>query len=118
LTGAELRLGGNPLSGRGRICNCIYLVTDVDFEWDEDNERHVRDHQVEPEEAEEALLDPSRLGANAYNVEGEQRWAAIGATEEGRILFVVFTHRGSRVRVITAREAGGREKRRYRRQRP
>jgi uncharacterized DUF497 family protein len=94
------------------------LAIDVDFEWDRHNERHVRDHQVEPEEAEQALLDPARLGTSAYNVRGERRWAAIGATEEGRILFAVFTRRRSRVRVITGREARGREKRRYRRQGP
>ena len=43
---------------------------------------------------------------------GERRWAVLGATEAGRILFVVFTQRSRLVRVITARDA---RKRRYRR---
>ncbi len=66
---------------------------------------------------EEALLDPQRIGAAAYNVGQERRWAHLGATELGRILFVVFTRRGGRIRVITARDAERAERRRYRRRR-
>lgn len=84
-------------------------------EWDDANAGHLARHDVTREEAEEALLDPGRIGAPAYNVEGERRWAAIGATEDGRVLFVVFTRRGGGVRVITARDATHRERRRYRR---
>jgi uncharacterized DUF497 family protein len=72
---------------------------------------------VEPDEAEEALLDPQRIGAAAYNVGQERRWAYLGATELGRILFVVFTRRGGRIHVITARDAERAERRRYRRRR-
>lgn len=85
------------------------------FEWDEDNIEHVARHRVEPWEAEDALLDPGRLGTPAYRVGRETRRAALGATESGRILFLVFTSRGRRVRVITARDAETKEKRRYRR---
>lgn len=85
------------------------------FEWDEDNIEHVARHRVEPWEAEDALLDPGRLGTPAYRVGRETRRAALGATESGRILFVVFTSRERRVRVITARDAETKEKRRYRR---
>jgi len=87
----------------------------VEFEWDEANEAHVAAHGVEPEEVEDALLDPDRVGASAYNVRGQRRWAALGATQAGRVLFVVFTVRSGVVRVITARDAGRAERRRYRR---
>jgi uncharacterized DUF497 family protein len=70
---------------------------------------------VEPAEVEEALLDPQRIGAAAYDVGQERRWAYLGATELGRILFVVFTQRGGRISVITARDAERAERRRYRR---
>jgi uncharacterized protein len=69
---------------------------------------------VEPEEAEQALSDPDRIGVSAYNVKGERRWAYLGATEAGRILFVVHTHRRRRIRIVTARDATDRDKRRYR----
>ncbi len=85
------------------------------FDWDKNNRRHVQEAGVEAHEAEEAALDGGRIGTAAYNVGTEQRWALLGATEEGRVLFVVFTHRGQEIRIITARDAERSEKRRYRR---
>jgi uncharacterized DUF497 family protein len=95
----------------------LYIHDHVDYEWDDANRRHVLEHGVEPAEAEDALLDPRRVGAEAYRVARELRWAALGATEDGRLLFVVFTRRRSRVRIVTARDAKPRERRRYRRRR-
>ena len=69
---------------------------------------------MRPEEAEEALTDPRRLVLRTRSQRGEERWTALGATEAGRILFVVFTRRRDGVRVITARDATLEEKRRYR----
>lgn len=86
-----------------------------EFDWDDDNIEHIARHGVEPWEAEEALLDSHRVGTDVYNVPGEIRWGAVGATDAGRILAVVFTRRHDRVRTIMARDAEDREKRRYRR---
>jgi uncharacterized DUF497 family protein len=84
------------------------------LDWDEYNTSHIREHGVEPAEAEQALRDPDRIGVGAYNVAGERRWAYLGATEAGRILFLVYTRRHRRIRIITARDATERDKRRYR----
>jgi uncharacterized DUF497 family protein len=84
------------------------------FDWDEHNSGHVTESGIEPEEAEEALLAPQRIGAPAYNAGDERRWAALGTTADGRILFVVFTRRQGLIRVVTARNTTEREKRRYR----
>jgi len=86
----------------------------LEFEWDEVNLEHIARHGVSATEVEEAATDPRRLGAPAYNLKGETRWALLGATVAGRILFVVFTKRQRRIRVVTARDATPREKRRYR----
>jgi uncharacterized protein len=86
----------------------------VEFDWDEANTTHIARHGVRPEEAEEALTDPRRLVLRIRSQRGEERWAALGATEAGRILFAVFTRRRGRVRVIAARDATLGEKRRYR----
>lgn len=85
------------------------------FDWDDNNIEHIARHGVEPWETEEALLDPDAIGIDAYNVRGETRWGAIGATDAGRVLAVVFTRRRGRVRPIMARAAEDKEKRRYRR---
>jgi uncharacterized DUF497 family protein len=62
----------------------------------------------------EALIDPRRLVLRTRSQRGEERWAALGATEGGWVLFLVFARRRGRVRAITARDATPEEKRRYR----
>ena len=86
-----------------------------EFDWDDDNVEHIARHGVSPEEAEEALLDPGRIVTPAPEFAGEQRWTALGASEVGRVLAVVFTRRRGLTRVVTARDAIPREKRQYRR---
>jgi hypothetical protein len=39
------------------------------FDWDDANEEHLARHGVTPEEAEEALTDPRRIGKPAHAVE-------------------------------------------------
>ncbi len=87
----------------------------MDFDWDENNIDHISRHSVLPEEAEEALLDPRRMSIPARKNAIEPRRAVLGATENGRILFVVFVNRRDLVRVVTARDATFKEKQRYKR---
>lgn len=84
------------------------------FEWDEANEGHILEHGVEPYEVEEATRDPVRISVHAYGVPRERRYGIAGATGAGRILFVVYAMREGLIRPVTAREAGERDKRRYR----
>jgi uncharacterized protein len=84
------------------------------FDWDDGNLDHLR-RSISPEEVEEAVCDPRRRSARAYGVEGERRWALVGATEDERILFVVYTYRSGRIRPISARDATSMERRQYRR---
>jgi uncharacterized protein len=74
------------------------------FDWDEDTLRHVAEHDVEPFEAEEVVTNnPVDLEEQFRN--GEERLMQIGETNALRILVVVTTWRGSRVRVVTAFQA-------------
>jgi len=91
------------------------LFGDDEFDGDDANCNHVREAGIHPREAQEALRDPARVPRDVYNLAGERRRGAIGAAENGRILFVVFTPRRGRTRVITARDVTAAEKRRYRR---
>lgn len=73
------------------------------FDWDTANILHIAEHDVTPEEAEEAILgEPLDVGFDVVN--GEERWPYLGGTNEGRILRVVVTMRGERIRVLTAFE--------------
>ena len=73
------------------------------FDWDTATIAHIAEHDVEPEEAEEAIQgEPLDYAFDVVN--GEERWSYLGETGEGRILRVLITMRGERVRVLTAYE--------------
>ncbi len=84
------------------------------FEWDEYNTEHIASHEVEPDEVEEAFIDPRRFIHIVGGRRGERRWALYGKTYNGRILVIIYTRRGGRLRVVTARDAGSDDKRTYR----
>lgn len=82
-------------------------------EWDprkaEDN---YRKHGVRFSEAATVLFDELAVTVEDTAI-GEQRWVTIGESAEGRLLVVVYTWRGERVRLISAREATSKERRNY-----
>ena len=83
------------------------------FDWDETKRRaNIEKHGVDFIEAARMLGGlPSMLedGRRDY---GEQRCLAIGE-EDGRLLMVVFTIREGIFRIISARKANARERRKY-----
>jgi uncharacterized DUF497 family protein len=85
----------------------------MDVEWDEYNRREIAAHAVSEAEAERATED---LGLLLGVVErgGERRLLRLGRTAAGRVLAVVLTPRGTGVRVVTARDASPKERRRWR----
>jgi uncharacterized DUF497 family protein len=79
----------------------------LDFDWDEANRNHLARHDVTSQEAEEVVLgDPldSEL-QTAEDSGGEERLLQLGETATGRILQLLTTWRGGRVRVISAWDA-------------
>jgi uncharacterized DUF497 family protein len=71
------------------------------FDWDQANISHLARHDVSPQQAEQCYRnDP--LITEEQLVNGEERYLALGETEEGRRLAFVFTLRRHRVRFITA----------------
>ena len=75
------------------------------FQWDAGNsDKNWRGHQVRQAEAEQALLNRPVIFAADLRPSGvEARFHALGRTESGRHLAIVFTTRGSLLRVISAR---------------
>jgi uncharacterized protein len=86
---------------------------DEQFDWDDGNVNHIANHNVAPYEAQEALLDRRRRGMTVNGSPTEERHGAISSTADGRILAIVFTLRGGKIRVVTARSATPTERRRY-----
>lgn len=85
------------------------------FQWDAGNaEKNWRAHHVSQAEAEQAFFNrPVVIAPDFGHAEREVRYAALGQTTAGRRLSVVFTIRGTWVRVISARDMGRRDRRLY-----
>ncbi len=62
----------------------------MEFDWDEDNLRHIAEHNVEPEEVEFVLRNPA-LDLDYEIMHGEERFSEVGITRQGRLLLVVMT---------------------------
>jgi uncharacterized protein len=79
----------------------------LSFDWDEGNRRHVAQHGVTPDEAEEALRrHPLDIELQIEDEgDGEERLLLLGETSSGRILQIVTTWREGKVRVISAWDA-------------
>jgi len=86
----------------------------MDFEWDaQKNETNTRRHGLSFDRAARVFLDPFRAfmidDREAY---GEERLTMYGQVE-GILLAVTYTMRGNAVRIISARKATRRERKRY-----
>jgi uncharacterized DUF497 family protein len=73
-----------------------------DFHWDHANLGHLALHDVRPNDAEQAILDPHAVLLDIQSGEEEERTKALGITSAGRIIVVIFTFRGEAIRPITA----------------
>jgi uncharacterized DUF497 family protein len=64
-------------------------------------------------EAEEVLLGEPLCQVDLQHSDDEQRYVALGVAEDGRRLFVSFTVRRDRIRIISARPMSRKERRIY-----
>jgi uncharacterized DUF497 family protein len=80
------------------------------FDWDEHNIGHIAEHNVTPEETEQVLLGDSLEVDFDSDRNGEERWTYLGETAHGRILTVIMTLRGEKMRIVTAFDAESRNK--------
>jgi len=89
-------------------------MQDANFEWDDDKAaQNWRDHGVTFDMARAAFNDAFALEwLDVEQDAGEERYAMI-ATAESRLLFVAYTMRGARMRIISARKAEPYERRKY-----
>ena len=84
------------------------------FDWDEGNVRKSADkHSVSQGEAEQVFFnEPLLLLPDRMHSDKEQRFHALGKTQDGRLLHVTFTLRGGGklIRVISARDMHRKER--------
>jgi len=86
----------------------------MQFEWDRaKGEENLRKHGVSFDDALYVFADPFRLDEPDFRTDyGESRRLTMGEID-GRLHVVAYTMRGDVVRLISARKANEREKKRY-----
>lgn len=85
------------------------------FEWDRWNiDKSYKKHGITPNEAEEPFLDENLIFLeDIKHSHAEERFMLIGETTTKKLLFVVFTYRDHKVRIVSARLANRKERKRY-----
>jgi uncharacterized DUF497 family protein len=85
------------------------------FEWDEEKARqNLKKHRVSFEEASTVFADPLALTIpDPLHSEEEDRFINLGESHRRRLLVVVFTERGDKIRIISAGAATRRERKDY-----
>ncbi len=86
----------------------------LQFEWDDIKEKlNIQKHGIDFQSASFVFLDPLRLEFydKSHSSDEEDRFITIGFVQQ--VLTVVYTERGERLRIISARKADRKERDAY-----
>ena len=87
------------------------------FEWDGGNQaKNLKKHGVSNQEIEEIFFRHKLIVPDQRHSKSEPRFGMYGQTNSGKTLFIAFTIRGHRVRIISARPANKKEREIYEQQ--
>lgn len=91
------------------------LIQLIGFDWNEGNrEKNWIKHKVDYKESEEIFFNkPLFVDKDTEHSSKEKRFEALGQTSKGRKLFVAFTIRSNKIRIISARDQDGKERKKY-----
>lgn len=93
----------------------LKLDSQKSFDWDKGNiDKSYLKHGITLNQEEEAFLDEAAVILRDFkHSQVEERYLLIGKTANNKILFIVFTKRGKKIRIISARAADKKEVKRY-----
>ena len=95
------------------VYTVLYMIVDktiLAFEWDKGNSEKNKKHNVDDKEAEEVFFDEKRfIFKDKVHSDNEERLRIIGKTKPKRLLFIVFTKRKNKIRIISARDINKKE---------
>lgn len=93
----------------------MYVYTNyVNVVWDPEKAKsNLKKHGIHFSDAEMILSDPNALTREDIITERELRFVSVGTDAFGRVLVVVYTHRGENIRLISARTATKSERKSY-----
>lgn len=86
----------------------------LEFDWDKGNIGKNLKHKIKDKEAEETFFDKRRkIYKDVFHSKNEVRHILIGKTKKNRLLYIVFTMRGKKVRIISSRDINKKEVQMY-----
>ena len=84
----------------------------MEYEWDPTKAAaNLRKHGVDFADAALVIEDDLALTRRDLHSKGEERFVTLGHDPQGRLLIVVYTWRGDKIRLISARQATSKERR-------
>lgn len=87
------------------------LPKPIKFEWDKGNiDKNWEKHTVDYKEAEEVFFNKPKLLNDKVHSQSEERYVALGETNKTRTLFISYTIRNRKIRVISARDMNRKER--------
>jgi len=89
------------------------IINNIVFEWDDEkNQINLRKHKVDFSDATQVFFDENRIERlDEFHSDDEDRWQVIGKVKD--VLFVIYTERLEKIRLISARKANAKERRMY-----
>jgi uncharacterized DUF497 family protein len=84
----------------------------IEFDWDDENKKHLAAHKVTPAEFEQ-MLNNDPLDLDYDLIDGEERYRSVGLTNGGRLLSAAWMIRNGKIRAITAFPASVSDRKAY-----
>ena len=85
----------------------------ITFDWDDGNLEHIKKHNVEYLECEEIFYNEPIFFYDEKHSTQEKRFLAYGASDEKRLLTIIFTIRNNKIRIVSARDQNKNEREVY-----
>jgi hypothetical protein len=76
-------------------------------------QENLRDHGIDFADAVGVFEDGNALTVEDFDAEKEQRFRTLGMDVLGRLLVVVYTYRGEKIRLISAWKASRKQEKQY-----
>lgn len=120
--GIAILLKDNEVKIRLTFSKCIYMINTMadydrylEFEWDKGNiDKSFSKHKISPSQAEETFFDENlKILKDIKHSQKEKRFIALGKTFSNKKLFVVYTVRNEKIRIISARPMDKKERNYY-----
>jgi len=93
----------------------VVFDSPYEFLWDKGNKgKNFLKHKVADQECEESFFDQNKkIFKDILHSNNEDRFILLGKTKGNRVLFIVFTLRQKKVRIISARDLNRKERHLY-----